>query len=142
MKKYYQLTVLSLITVFSLVLFNSCGEETVETGYFYGIDSFEEQPASGDALTVINNYLEAVGCRITKGNQLMIFESATEAENNQKAINIFNLNVEKIDEAEFSRKMAGLNAKFIYVLVGESSVPGEENVLAKKEYKFGSYVAE
>ena len=145
MKKYCQLAVAFLFATFSMALFNSCEEETVESGYSYGIEFFEEtsvvieeELAPVSALTVISNYLNEVECLMTE-SRLMYFHSKTEEDNDRDAIHLFNVNVEKIDVAELERRMEGLNAKFTYLVIGGSSGPNEINILDRKDFKFGSY---
>ena len=147
MKKYYQSTILSLFAAFLLVLFNSCEEDTVQSGYSYGIESYETSYISVDGglqnpdnpLKIITEYLEEVKCYVTDEYTFMYFESETKAENVEKAINYFNVNVDKIDEVEFEKRMEGLDAKFTYVLIGEAPDSKEVKFLKSKEFKFGSY---
>ena len=146
MKKSFQRIFLALFAVLAPTLFNSCGEDTVSSIYLYDIVSFNEtgatiddEPAPSSAISIVYQYLREVGCFISNETNFMTWEEATIEENNIKAINYFNLNIEKIDEAELGEKLEGLNVKFTYAVIGGSSEPNAASALASKEYKFGSY---
>ena len=148
MKKYFQRILLALFTVLASALFNSCGEDTVTSIYLFDIVSFNETGATIDeepapsARLIVDQYLRGVGCFISNETNFMTWEEATIEENNIKAVNYFNLNIEKIDEAELGERLEGLNVKFTYAVIGGSSEPNAASALASKEYKFGSYADE
>ena len=145
MKKSFQQILLALFIALMPVLFNSCLENTESSIYLFEIVSFNETGATIDeeptlaARPIIDQYLREVGCFISNETNFMTWEELTIEENDLKAIDYFNLNVEKIDEAELGERLEGLNVKFVYAVIGGSSEPNVASALASKEYKFGSY---
>ena len=141
MKKLFFISV--FLVILPAVLFNGCNKSGYRLLYSYGIVGYEEEPYSEESeeevLEIIEAYLAEAGC--FTGTRP--FDSEVILDNDRKAVEYFDANVDKIREEELEILLANRNVRFEYALKDGVVLESPDNGYMKsKTFRFGSYAGE